>query len=133
MQVSVKRAYDPIEPMDGQRVLVDRLWPRRLKKDALKLHEWLKDAGPSDELRRWFDHDSVRWPEFRQRYFSELDAKPDVTQRLTEMANDGPVSLLYSARDREHNQAVALKDYLEKRLRNGSVSPASGRLDNHDD
>ena len=133
MQVRVKRAYDPIEPMDGQRVLVDRLWPRGLKKDALKLHEWLKDAGPSDELRRWFDHDPARWPEFRQRYFTELDAKPDVTQRLMEMANDGPVSLLYSARDRDHNQAVALKDYLEKSLRNGRVSAASGTLNNHDD
>jgi len=124
MQVRVKRAYDPIEPMDGQRVLVDRLWPRGLKKEDLKLHEWLKDAGPSDELRRWFDHDPARWPEFCQRYFTELEAKPDVTQRLTEMANHGPVSLLYSARDREHNQAVALKDYLEKRLRNRNVSPA---------
>jgi uncharacterized protein YeaO (DUF488 family) len=122
MPVRVKRAYDPIGPIDGQRVLVDRLWPRGLKKESLGLHQWLKDAGPSDALRRWFGHKTPRWPEFRRRYFIELDAKPDVTQQLMKLMLTGPVTLVYSARDRDHNQAVALKDYLEERLRNGEIS-----------
>jgi uncharacterized protein YeaO (DUF488 family) len=125
MPVRIKRAYDPIDPVDGQRVLVDRLWPRGLKKESLELRQWLKDAGPSTALRRWFNHDTRRWPEFRRRYFTELDAQPDVTQQLLDMSINGPITLLYSARDREHNQAVVLKDYLEERLREVS-SPARG-------
>jgi uncharacterized protein YeaO (DUF488 family) len=114
MRIQVKRAYDPPEPSDGQRVLVDRLWPRGLKKESLRLHEWLKDAAPSDSLRRWFSHDASRWTEFKRRYFAELDAHPEATRRLTEMAADGPITLLYGARDREHNQAVALKCYIDE-------------------
>jgi len=112
MQVHVKRAYDPVKSTDGKRILVDRLWPRGLKKDALELDEWLKDAAPSNELRRWFGHDADRWKEFKQRYFAELDAKPDVSRRLAETAADEPITLLYGARDRDHNQAVALRCYL---------------------
>jgi uncharacterized protein YeaO (DUF488 family) len=127
MPVEIKRAYDPIEPADGQRVLVDRLWPRGLKKDSLRIRQWLKEASPSDALRRWFNHDTRRWPEFRRRYFTELDAKPDITQQLVDMSASGPITLLYSARDREHNQAVALKDYLEERHAEFS-SPAGGAI-----
>jgi uncharacterized protein YeaO (DUF488 family) len=114
MRVHLKRVYDPIEPNDGRRVLVDRLWPRGVKEESLKLHEWLKDVGPSTTLRRWFGHDSERWLEFRRRYFAELDAKPDLIRSLMDMAIDGSVTLLYSARDQDHNQAVALKQYLEE-------------------
>jgi uncharacterized protein YeaO (DUF488 family) len=126
MPVRIKRAYDPIEPVDGQRVLVDRLWPRGLKKESLELRQWLKEAGPSNALRRWFNHDTMRWPEFRRRYLTELDAQPLVTQQLLDMSSNGPITLLYSARDREHNQAVVLKDYLEERLREGKSSRARG-------
>lgn len=115
--IQTKRVYEPPEPADGQRVLVDRLWPRGLAKESLRLHQWLKDAGPSDALRRWFGHDATRWPEFRRRYFAELDTKPDMTQSLVEAAADETVTLLCSARDPEHNNAVALRDYLEARLR----------------
>ncbi|HEX3246064.1 MAG TPA: DUF488 domain-containing protein [Chloroflexota bacterium] len=115
MSLRVKRAYDPVEPSDGRRVLVDRLWPRGLKKEALELDRWLKDVAPSDELRRWFGHDPTRWQEFQRRYFAELDQKPQAVQPLLDMSADGPVTLLYGARDRAHNQAVALKRYLEQR------------------
>src|SRR5690242_14164119 len=104
MSIQVKRAYDPIEPSDGKRVLVDRLWPRGLKKESLELHEWLKEAAPSDALRRWFGHKADRWAEFKQRYFAELDANPDVPRQLSALAEHGTVTLLFGARDRDRNQ-----------------------------
>jgi uncharacterized protein YeaO (DUF488 family) len=109
----VKRAYDPVEPEDGTRFLVDRLWPRGVSKARLQVAEWLKDAAPSTELRRLFGHEADRWPEFCQRYFAELDAKPEVLGPIREALARGEVTLVYAAKDRVRNNAVALKAYLE--------------------
>lgn len=114
--VFIKRAYDDADVVDGRRFLVDRLWPRGIKKDALSLDGWLKDVAPSDELRRWFGHDPEKWPEFQRRYWSELDARPESWQLLLTAVGKGDVTLIYSARDMERNNAVALKTYLEEHL-----------------
>lgn len=110
--IQVKRVYEPPEAEDGVRFLVERLWPRGMKKERLKLDGWLKDVAPSDELRRWFGHDPARWEEFCNRYFAELDSKPEAWRPILEAARQGTVILLYSARDTEHNNAIALKHYL---------------------
>jgi len=114
--IRVKRVYDAPEPEDGARFLVDRLWPRGVKREALQLEGWLKELAPSDELRRWFGHDPARWEAFQRRYFAELDARPEVWEPLLEAARRGNLTLLYAARDAEHNNAVALKAYLEGKL-----------------
>jgi uncharacterized protein YeaO (DUF488 family) len=113
--IQTKRVYDPPEPSDGTRFLVERLWPRGMKKETLKLDGWRKEVAPSAELRRWFGHDPAKWEEFRRRYFAELDEKPDAWQKIREAARRGNVTLLYSARDTKRNSAVALKAYLEER------------------
>ena len=115
--IQIKRAYDTPELADGARLLVDRLWPRGVKKEQLLLNEWYRDAAPSNELRKWFGHDPAKWEEFKRRYFLELDQKPEVWRRLVEAARAGNTTLLYAAQDREHNNAVALKAYLETKLR----------------
>ncbi len=112
--IRLKRVYESPEPRDGACFLVERLWPRGIKKNALHMDGWLKDVAPSDGLRRWFGHDPRKWEEFRRRYFAELDGKPDAWEPLRAAARKGTVTLLYSARDTEHNNAVALKNYLEK-------------------
>ena len=112
--IKVRRAYEPAARGDGERFLVDRLWPRGMTKDALHLQAWLKDVAPSNELRKWFDHDPAKWDEFQRRYFAELDAQPEAWQPILRAAHRGNVTLLYGARDVEHNNAVALKEYLEK-------------------
>ncbi len=112
--ITVQRVYDAPTSGSGARFLVDRLWPRGVKKESLQLDGWLKDVGPSDELRHWFGHDPARWDEFRRRYFAELDRKPAIWQPLIDAASRGEVVLLYSARDTEHNNAVALREYLER-------------------
>jgi uncharacterized protein YeaO (DUF488 family) len=109
--------YDPPEEGAGARFLVERLWPRGIRKGVLKLDGWLKEVAPSDGLRRWFHHDPTRWREFRRRYMDELRARPEALQYLLEAARRGPVTLLYAARDREHNSAVVLRDYLKRKLR----------------
>ena len=109
--------YDPPAPGDGIRILVDHLWPRGLKKEAARFDDRLKEVAPSDALRRWFGHDPARWEEFRRRYFAELDAKPEAWQPILEPARTGTVTLLHAARDSVHNNAVALKSYLEGRAR----------------
>jgi uncharacterized protein YeaO (DUF488 family) len=114
--IRVKRVYDPPSSDDGTRFLVDRLWPRGAKREALRLDGWLKDVAPSEALRRWFSHDPTKWDEFRRRYSVELDGKPETWQPILQAAQRGNVTLLYSARDTEHNNAVALKAYLGKRL-----------------
>ena len=114
--VRVKRVYEPIHESDGPRFLVERFWPRGVKKEKLKLEAWLKDAAPSDGLRRWFGHDPAKWEEFQQRYRAELQANPGTWQPLIEAAREGNVTLLYSARDTEHNNAIVLKAHLEGRL-----------------
>jgi uncharacterized protein YeaO (DUF488 family) len=114
--ILTKRAYDPPILDDGVRFLVDRLWPRGIKREEMKLDGWLKDVAPSDTLRRWFGHDPVKWDEFSQRYFAELDGKPEAWQPILQAARQGNVTLLFGARDIEHNNAAALKAYLEKAL-----------------
>jgi len=113
--IKIKRAYDPSAKADGKRILVERLWPRGIKKEALKLDGWLKDAAPSTELRKWFSHDPAKWPEFQRRYRAELDVHPDAWQPILEAAKTGVVTLLFSSHDAEHNNVVALKAYLEER------------------
>ncbi len=115
--IRIKRAYDEPEPDDGKRYLVDGLWPRGLAKAALKIDGWVKDVAPSRELRRWFQHDPEKWDEFRRRYFAELDAAPEVWKPLAEAAHKGKITLLYSAHDTEHNNALALAEYLGKKRR----------------
>lgn len=108
----IKRAYEPCSTEDGQRYLVDRLWPRGVKKEKLALAGWLKDVAPSGELRRWFGHDPERWSTFRQRYRAELDSRPEALLPLREAMRRGVVTLIYSARDEAHNQAVVLREHL---------------------
>ena len=114
--IQVKRVYEPADHEDGRRFLVDRLWPRGVSKDELKMESWLKEVAPSNELRKWFNHDPAKAKEFERRYFAELDANPAAWQPLLEAARSGKVTLLYSAHDTEQNNAVTLKAYLESRL-----------------
>ncbi len=111
--IRIKRVYEPVEPGDGERYLVDRLWPRGIKKEKLALTAWLKEAAPSNELRRWYGHDPDKWDEFRRRYFSELEGKPETCLVLTGAAARGDVTLLFSSRELEINNAAALKLFLE--------------------
>jgi uncharacterized protein YeaO (DUF488 family) len=113
--IKIKRAYDPPARGDGKRFLIDRLWPRGVKKETLRLDAWLKEVAPSDALRRWFGHDPAKWDEFQRRYFAELDARPDAWHPILRAAQRGNVTLIYGARDTEHNDAVALKAYLEEK------------------
>jgi uncharacterized protein YeaO (DUF488 family) len=115
MQILIKRIYEPVAKSDGYRVLVDRLWPRGIAKDNVKLDLWLKDLGPSAALRTWFNHDPARWTEFQRRYHTELKEKTAVLTTLIEQAKTSSVTLLYSAKDKQHNQAVALRGFLMKR------------------
>ena len=112
--IRVKRVYEPHEPDDGPRFLVDRLWPRGMKKEALHLDGWLKDAAPSDALRRWFGHDPSRWEEFCRRYDAELESNSEAWRPLLDTARMRDITLLYSAHDVEHNNAVAIRSFLEK-------------------
>jgi uncharacterized protein YeaO (DUF488 family) len=118
--VKLKRVYDPISRTDGARFLVERLWPRGLSKETLHLTAWLKDVGPSTELRQWFNHDPLKWPLFRTRYFRELDSHPESWRPILTAARRGMVTLVYSSHDEEHNNAVALKEFLQARRRQPS-------------
>ena len=111
-EIALKRAYAPAAPSDGQRLLVDRLWPRGISKEKLQLTEWLKDVAPSDALRHRFHHDPSLWDAFRRAYFAELDANPEAVQALRDRISEGPVTLIYAAKDEAHNNALALRDYL---------------------
>lgn len=111
--IQLKRAYDPENSTDGTRFLVERLWPRGVKKSSLHIEQWLKDVAPSAELRKWFQHDPAKWSEFRRRYFAELKANPDAWQPILQAARHGTVTLVYSSHDVEHNNAAALKEFLE--------------------
>ena len=114
--IKLKRAYDAVASADGTRFLVERLWPRGIKKAALPLEAWLKDVAPSTPLRRWFGHDPKKWSEFRRRYFRELSGNADALQPILKAAHHGPVTLVYSSHDTKHNNAVALKDYVEAQI-----------------
>ena len=115
--IKLKRAYEPAETEDGARYLVDRLWPRGVTKASLKIEGWPKDVAPSGALRRWFNHDPQKWNEFRQKYFAELDAKPDSWIALAGAARKSSITLIYGAHDSEHNNAVALAEYLNARTK----------------
>lgn len=112
MDIQIKRAYEPADPADGCRVLVDRIWPRGRTKEQVACELWLKEIAPTTELRKWFNHDHTKWTEFQQRYREELSADTDAVQTLLEKAKTGRLTLLYGAHDQECNQAVVLRDYL---------------------
>jgi uncharacterized protein YeaO (DUF488 family) len=113
MPVQTKRIYEDPEPEDGTRVLIDRLWPRGVSKEDAALDCWIKDIAPSDELRQWFDHDPERWEEFRERYRHELTHQQDIIDELRELADEEAVTLLYAAKDDDHNNAIILQEVLE--------------------
>src|SRR5512135_667912 len=117
MTIRIKRAYDPPASSDGSRVLIDRLWPRGISKEKLKLEAWMKDVAPSNELRKWYGHQEEKWPEFQRRYFQELEAQPELVAELRKKARGHTLTLVYSTRETERNNAVALKIYLERRSR----------------
>lgn len=115
-EVATKRIYAAVEPTDGWRVLVDGMWPRGIKKDEAKLDQWLKDLAPSKELRQWFGHDPEKWAEFRRRYHAELDANREALASLDELLKrESRLTLLFGARDEQHNNAIALAEYIESR------------------
>jgi uncharacterized protein YeaO (DUF488 family) len=121
-RIRLARVFDRDAPPAGRRFLVERLWPRGVRRADLPLDGWLRDVAPSTELRRWFGHDPARWHEFRRRYLAQLEASPDACRPLLDAARSGPVTLLYSARDREHNSAVVLRDHLLARLQGSSTN-----------
>lgn len=112
--INIKRVYDPVSPQDGRRILVDRLWPRGIEKEKAKIDEWLKDIAPSNELRKWFFHDPSKWQEFRDRYKKDLKNKQDLIEKIVTEIKKGPVTILYSAKDVEHNNARVLKEVIEE-------------------
>ncbi|MGD0387799.1 MAG: DUF488 family protein [Tepidisphaeraceae bacterium] len=113
--IHLKRAYEAPSLTDGERILVERLWPRGLTKARAAVDLWLKDLAPSPDLRKWFGHDPARWKQFKQRYWKELNSKPEAVELLASKARRGIVTFVYAARDREHNGALALKEFLEQR------------------
>jgi uncharacterized protein YeaO (DUF488 family) len=115
-EIRTRRVYEPPTAEDGARLLVDRLWPRGVKKEKLRLAAWLKEVAPGNSLRQWFDHDPGRWEEFQRRYASELERRPGSWQPILEAARGGKVTLLFAAKDEAHNNAVALKAFLERKL-----------------
>ena len=110
----IRRVYDPPEPDDGARILVDRLWPRGVKKEEAELTLWLKEIAPSSQLRQWFGHDPEKWDEFKRRYHAELTANHAALDKIRNFLNSGRVTLVYGARDTEHNDAVVLAQYLQE-------------------
>src|SRR5437016_1628774 len=117
-EIQVKRIYDPVEKADGYRVLVDRLWPRGVRREDVGLDEWTRDLGPSDALRRWYGHDVRRWSEFVERYKAELadGTRSELLARLEQRAREGPLTLLCAARDADHSNAAVVIDVLRARL-----------------
>ena len=117
MEIALKRAYDPAGRSDGMRILVDRVWPRGIRKDRAAIDLWLKEAAPSTALRRWFGHREENWDTFKARYFHELDAHPEVVGQLLDAARGRRLTLVYGAREPRYNNAVALREYLQRHLR----------------
>ena len=117
MEIRTKRVYEPIDPQDGFRILVDRVWPRGMTKAKVRADLWLKELAPSTSLRKWFDHDRSKWETFKSRYFLELDAIPEAIERCFDKKAQGRLTLLFSARDVECNQAIALREYLHSRFK----------------
>ncbi len=115
--VRIRRVYEEASTGDGLRILVDRLWPRGLSKEAARVDRWMKEVAPSTQLRKWFNHDPDRWPEFQKRYARELDESADLVSELVALARQGEVTLVFGAKDEQHNQAVALASYIRRRMR----------------
>ncbi|AFZ69871.1 hypothetical protein Calag_0081 [Caldisphaera lagunensis DSM 15908] len=112
--IKLKRVYDKVDEEDGLRILVERLWPRGIKKEEKKIDLWLKEIAPSNELRKWFHHDPNKWEEFKNRYYQELNNKKDIVNKLLEIIkNNKNVTFLYSTKEKNYNNAVALKEYIE--------------------
>ena len=126
--IRIKRAYEPSARGDGRRLLVERLWPRGMRKEALLLDAWVKEVAPSTELRKWFSHRVERWAEFQRRYRRELSAHRDAWSPILEASKRGPVTLVYSAHDPEHNAAVVLRDYLTRRAVKGTPRRKPGTV-----
>lgn len=116
MAIRIKRAYEPISPEDGTRILVDRIWPRGVTRERLQIHSWMKEIAPSAPLRKEFCHDPEKWNDFVSSYYVELDGKSDLVQQLLEISSRGTLTLVYGARDQIYNQAAALKQYLESKF-----------------
>lgn len=114
--IKIKRAYEPAEKSDGFRILVDRLWPRGIPKEEAHLGAWLKEIAPSNQLRKWFNHDTDRWEEFREKYSTELQLSQAKEELLEQVKKHTTITLIYAAKDEQHNQAVVLKEYLEHKL-----------------
>jgi len=112
VELRIKRIYEPPSPDDGLRILIDRLWPRGLAKARAQVDFWARDLAPSTELRRWFDHREERWPEFRRRYFAELDEHADAVAELRSRIGDGPATICFASREARFNNATALQEYL---------------------
>ena len=123
MQIQIKRVYAEPATGDGLRVLVDRIWPRGMSKDKAQVDEWLKELAPSAALRKWFGHDPAKWEAFQKRYFAELQENPAVVRFLADHEAKSSLTLLYGAKDEEHNQAVVLKRYLEGLLAENQAKP----------
>jgi uncharacterized protein YeaO (DUF488 family) len=117
--IKIKRVYEKAAALDGERFLVDRLWPRGVKKTSLAMKAWCKDVAPSNELRRWYHHDPEQWEEFRRRYFAELRQHPEAWQPLIEAGRHRTITLLYSAQRIDHNNAAALQEFIEQQLGKG--------------
>ena len=117
----IKRIYNAPTPDDGIRILVDRLWPRGLSKEKAKVDLWLKEIAPSNELRKWYGHDPKKWAEFRKKYFKDLDTKRELVNQIVQQMKEGDVTLLYSSKEEKINNAVALKEYIEKQKEGGET------------
>ncbi len=114
MPISIKRIYEKPAAEDGKRILVERLWPRGLKKEQAKVDEWLKDVAPSADLRKWYSHDPSKWAEFKKRYWAELENKKGIVQRLKEESSESKVTFLFGSKEEKLNSATALKEYIEQ-------------------
>lgn len=119
MTAKTKRIYEPEEPSDGHRILVDGLWPRGISRERAHIERWAKEVAPSPALRKWFGHEPERWEAFRRRYFRELDERAAEVRKLLEEQEGADITLLYAASDRHHNNAVALREYIENRIGRG--------------
>ncbi|HYA86880.1 MAG TPA: DUF488 family protein [Nitrospirota bacterium] len=115
--VKIKRVYDEPSESDGKRILVDRLWPRGLKKEHAQIDGWIREIAPSNELRKWFNHDPHKWREFKNRFFMELEGKGDLLEGIANLARKGSVTLLFGSKEERFNNAVALKEYIDAKMK----------------
>jgi uncharacterized protein YeaO (DUF488 family) len=117
MVIKLKRAYEKSDPEDGKRILVEKLWPRGLKKEETKIDAWLKNVAPSTELRKWYAHDPTKWAQFKERYWKELDAKPEQVSALAKEYKESTVTFVFGSREEKLNNATALKEYIERKIK----------------